>query len=448
MNLSHRRPRQWITALVAATPTGQAAWRRSPRGRLLRAAAFVLLASGVFGCQETSWDVSKKARARDADVAAALGDTIQGNSAGLEATDIPEIPYPGALRPCCAFGADLDVALGRVPIPGVEIANLIAPDRIGPHRYDNGYISLKRTDPRGVVDNENNGLVYTCRGGFIDLAHVRDNADNTLALAAALARGLETGSTIDVPPQGATMRVRIRPVSAEAVRKYGRAQLAVAAAEWVAYQLSIWHEIATFYGYASIAEWPEKISAFSPEDLYSNQIGARLAGAIILGKEARTDQEYGLSMDAWIERSLGRLGAVPLADSRAAMQTLDGAWWDSQKRIPDWTLVKRRHFETGPFLRPWRLEDASSGTNGAVQPLARCRDAGPPLVLHVLDGFAGALFRDYATVEFEVSDPQAEAGFPLPRPGSRLVTQEDFPTIIEATRKKNAETFGAGADAP
>jgi len=97
-------------------------------------------------------------------------------------------------------------------------------------------------------------------------------------------------------------------------------------------------------------------------------------------------------MDAWIQRMLQRLDAVPLKDSQAAMRSVDGAWWDSEKRIPDWTLVKRRQFETDPFLRPWRLEDARPGTKGAAKPLARCRDAEPPLVLHVVDGFAGRCF--------------------------------------------------------
>jgi hypothetical protein len=407
-----------------------------------------LMAFGLLACREKLWSVEKRVRAPDADVAAALGDTSQANSAGLAATDVPEIAYPHALRPCCAFGADLKVELGKVLVPGVEIGNLVDPSQVGPHRYDNGYLSLQTRDPRGVVDQENNGLVYTCRGGFIDLAHVRDNADNTLALAAAIARDLETGGTIEVPPQGASMRIRLRPVPAEAVAKYGRMQLAVAEAEWLAYQLSIWHEIATFYGYASLAQWPEKISAFSPEDLYSNQIGVRISGAIILGRSARSDLEYGVSMDAWIEQMLKRLGAVPLADSRTAMQRVDGAWWDSRKRIPDWTLVLRRNFETAPLLRGWRLEDARPGTHGPVQPLARCRAAAPPLVLQVVDGFAGARFRDYSTAEFEVGDAMVEAGFPLPRAPDRRVTQEDFPGIIAAIRRANAETFGPGADAP
>lgn len=61
---------------------------------------------------------------------------------------------------------------------------------------------------------------------------------------------------------------------------------------------------------------------------------------------------------------------------------------------------------------------------------------------------SGALFRNYATVEFEVDGSLVQAGFPLPPPGSRLVTQEDFPMIIQKTREANAETFGAAADSP
>jgi hypothetical protein len=419
-----------------------------PTGYSLRLVLCILLAAELVGCRDKIWQVNERTRALDSDVAAALGDTSTDNSGDLVAEDVPEIQYPRSLRPCCAFGGDLKVAVGRVPVPGVEIGNLVGPDAIGAHRYDNGYLSLQRGDPRGLVDDEKNGLIYTCRGGFIDLAHVRDNADNTLALAAAIARSLEQGGTIEIPPQGAIMRVRTRPVSAAAIAKFGRVPLSVALAEWVAFQLSAWHEIATYYGYASLAQWPEKISAFSPEDLYSNEIGVRIAGGVISSRGARSDIEYGLNMDAWIRRMLERLEAVPLSDSQAAMRAVDGAWWDSEKRIPDWTLVKRRQFSTGPFLRPWLLEDASPGSKGVVKALSRCKKADPPLVLHILDGFSGAYFRDYATVEFEVSDLLVDSGFPLPRPDDRIVTQADFPTIIAVTRAKTVEALGPGADAP
>ena len=255
-------------------------------------------------CQTERWSADENMRARDADVAAALGDTSHQNIADLQAEDVPNIQCPQALRPCCAFGADLEVELGAVPLPGVEIGNVIDPADVGSHRYDNGYISIDASDARGIVDNENNGLIYTCRGGFIDLAHVRDNADNTLSLATAAGRLMEAGKVAEVPSQGASMRVRFHPIPSEVIARAGRRKLAVAMAQWLAFQFSIWHDISTFYGYAAMASWPEKISAFSPEDLYSNQIGARLAGGIILGEGARSDQEYGISMDAWIARML------------------------------------------------------------------------------------------------------------------------------------------------
>jgi hypothetical protein len=409
---------------------------------------FAVAMSGALGCTKERWHVQERMRARDADVAAALGDTVHQSSTGLAASDIPAINYPRSLRPCCAFGADYKVQVGRIPVPGVEIGNLLGPEDVGRHRYDNGFISINTSDPRGYIDSENNGLIYTCRGGFIDLAHVRDNADNTMALAASIARTMDNGGVIEVPPQGASMRLRVRAIPPAAIEKYDRVRLSTAMAQWAAYQFSIWHEIATFYGYSSLAEWPEKISAFSPEDYYSNQIGIRIAGGVILGKGARSDIEYAANMDAWIKRTLDRLIAVPLKDSRAAMRAVDGAWWDSEKRIPDWTLVKRRHFQPGPELAPWRLEEASPGAKGPVSSLSRCRDVDPPLVFHIPEGFSGAPYRDYMTVEFEVEDVLAKEGFPFPRADSRLVTQDDFPSIIEAARSSTLEQLGAGADQP
>jgi hypothetical protein len=406
-----------------------------------------IAATCLFGCYHARWHVSRHVRAPEADVAAALGDTTSQASLGLEPADIPNIAFPQALRPCCAFGVDLKVELHRVPIPGVELTNTVDPAELGRHRYDNGYLSMSADDPRGIVDEERNGLVYTCRGGFIDLAHVRDNADNTIAIAAALARGLETGTTLTVPPQGGTMRIRLRPVPADAIRRHDRMQLAVAGAEWAAFQLSVWHEIATWYGYAAVPQWPEKISAFSPEDLYSNQLGVRIAAAIVLAKQAASDLEYDFSMDAWVAGTLKRLVAVPPAGSRAAMRAVDGLWWDSTKRIPDWTLVRRRQLET-VILRPWRIEDASLGAQHPVAPLAACRDTEAPLVLQVTDGFAGVPFRDYLMVEIDVDDALVQAGFPLPERGDRLVTQEDFPMIIDAIRAENTRAFGPSGDVP
>ncbi len=414
-----------------------------------RVATLLLLTTlATVGCERERWRVGEAARAFDDDLTLALGDTQTPHRRELTADQIPKIQYPRSLRPCCAFGADLKVAVGKVPVPGVELANLVDPDQVGPHRFDNGFLSLDASDERGWIDNENNGLVYTCRGGFIDLSHVRDNADNTLALISLALRRMESGGRVEAPPQGATLTVRLDPIPAEMILRVGERRLATSLARWLAYQLSIWHEIATYYGYTSTANWPEKISAFSPEDLYSNQLGVRIAAGIVVAGGAKSDPEYHASMDAWIARTLERLEAVPVDEAHAAMQAVDGAWWDSTKRIPDWTLVLRRELDTGPELHPWRLERASRGSRGPVEPLAACRDAAPPLVLQVEEGIEGHAFEDHAAVEITVDEALTEAGFPFPRADSRTITQRDFPGVIATIRGEILGELGPGADRP
>jgi len=207
------------------------------RRRFEATLGIALVAFAAAACDRETWRVGASVRASDEAVAVALGDT-EGQAVRVLTPDrIPDVPYPRSLRPCCAFGADLEVELGSTPVPGVEVGNLIGPSDVGPHRYDNGFASLDRSDRRGTLNVENNGLLYTCRGGFIDLAHLRDNADNTIALAAAVLRRMDTGGILDVPAQGADMRVRFEPIPIETIAQLGEQDLAVALAQWLAFQI-------------------------------------------------------------------------------------------------------------------------------------------------------------------------------------------------------------------
>jgi hypothetical protein len=96
----------------------------------------------------------------------------------LRPTGIPEIPLRTHLRPCCAFGYDLQARIAFLPVLGYRLGNLKAIDEIGRHHYDSGVVTLGSED--SPVDEEHNGLVFTCRGGFIDTAHVRDYAEWTI----------------------------------------------------------------------------------------------------------------------------------------------------------------------------------------------------------------------------------------------------------------------------
>ena len=53
----------------------------------------------------------------------------------------------------------------------------------------------------------------------------------------------------------------------EFLRRHDPVSLTMAIARRLAFQLSIWHEIATWYGWSAVPGYPEKLSAFSPEDL-------------------------------------------------------------------------------------------------------------------------------------------------------------------------------------
>jgi hypothetical protein len=56
-----------------------------------------------------------------------------------------------------------------VGLPMIKVTQIISLDELGEHRY------------LGSQD-EGNGIIYTATGGFIDIGHVRDQADWTAYL--------------------------------------------------------------------------------------------------------------------------------------------------------------------------------------------------------------------------------------------------------------------------
>ena len=60
----------------------------------------------------------------------------------ISPAEVPELPRRTRLRPCCAFGVDLRVKVGAIPVPGYEIGNLRGPADLGRHTYDSGAMTL------------------------------------------------------------------------------------------------------------------------------------------------------------------------------------------------------------------------------------------------------------------------------------------------------------------
>jgi hypothetical protein len=358
------------------------------------------------------------------------------------------IPAPGSLRPCCAFGSGLRVSLGGVTVPGVEIVNTIGVDELGLHKYDNGPIALAASRPGApVINDERNGLVYTCRGGFIDTAHVRDWADMTLFLSTRIAHLLEPGGSIDLHDEGATRRVVIKPVKPKLIEEYGRNRIAVPIAQWVAFQLSVWHEIVTWYGWSATGIFSEQASSFSPEDLYSNTFGIKLSGVLIYGNAVGSEVLYNESMNVALPKLLLRLGAVPGPVAAQAAEAVDGVWWNSKLDLPETDLVTRRNFSTGPKVDPWLVTQSELPRALSPGVSTLCGSNPRPVPLRLPTSAAGLPINKRATVEFVVNDTVAKE-MPLPRPGSRAVTQADFPRLIDSIRKAARERFGPKYDQP
>ena len=309
---------------------------------------------------------------------------------------------------------------------------------IGPHEYDPGLLQILpspiddewRASNDGFQHREHNGIIYTCRGGFLDTAHVRDFADLTWFLAARVEARLETGGTIELRDYGGRRRVTIRPVRRDEIREVGRTSLAIAVAARLSFDLSVWREIATWYGYESVPPWSEKLSSFSPEDLYSNLLGTKLAEGILRTTAIPDRRKWDLAMTTWLAAAMDALGIVPIDAAREVMESLDGTYWSSARRIPDWDITLRRRFDRGPVVEALVVHPNA--------PSAPCGVDDAPLAIAVQDELASVAIDDVAEIDVVVSDRLVKHGFPLPRGGDRHVVEADFENLIEAVRRATA----------
>jgi hypothetical protein len=362
--------------------------------------------------------------------------------------DIPDIPVREHLRPCCAFGSELRASIVGIGIPGYRIPNILGPGDIGPHTYDSGAFTAT-SDGRASpgFDRERNGLVYTCRGGFIDTAHVRDYTDWALYFAAQIGRRMTEGGEIVIPDEGGHRRVVVKPLPTKLLDQVGLKLAATSLGHWMAFQTSVWHEIATWYGWGSVPGFPERASAFSPEDLYSNMIGSKIMLAITARQSARSEPDYNHAFDAWFARTLEMLGAVPAELGNEVTVALDGLWWDSSRRLPDVNLVKRRNFDAGDPVAPWLapLSVLPEKTRRALD--EACGADRAPIIFPNRDVARGIAIADYLNLEIEPEEAIA-AQEPFKSMGRSRITQVDFPKIIAVIREQARAELGPRVDLP
>ncbi|KYN89516.1 hypothetical protein ATY35_11225 [Vibrio cidicii] len=264
-------------------------------------------------------------------------------------TAVAQTNPPVGVRPCCAFGYDLKAQLGGIPVPFFSVGNVVDADQIGQHHYNDGSQSVSG-NLLGFGD-EQNGLIFTQEGGFIDTAHVRDTADFTFFLYQQNRERLGQTSQIDLTQELRTRQIIWQAHSNE-LSASEQARRSAQAAALVAFQLAQWHEIAQWFGLVSVGGFDELASAYSPEDLYSNMLGAKLAKAILLADPAINRKDFSTQLDSALQAALKELKAENKSVTKQKIEALDGIWWDSSRRLPDKWLLLKRDYQFSYTLQP------------------------------------------------------------------------------------------------
>lgn len=322
------------------------------------------------------------------------------------------LPPPDGLRPCCAFGYNIRAKLLGVPVPFFQLRNVVDPDNTGKHHYNDSWKSIFTT--LTGISSELNGIIYTRRGGFIDLAHVRDTADNTLWLFSKIWPALGRATTIKMSDELGQRIIRLRQFSPpeDTLARYN---LSVSLAAYLAFQLAAWHEVAQWYGFESVPGYPETVSAFSPEDLYSNLLGARMATDILNAGGASSLPQYQYSMAQMLPQALAQLQAVSPQATRFHFDMLDGIWWNNHCRLPDKFLVRLRNYSVSHQRLP-----------------SRPADTVPELWLTLPDHFDHRPLSQFARLEIWRGDHMAN----LPSP-SLMYSDNDFVTLAQQAAKND-----------
>lgn len=345
---------------------------------------------------------------------------------------LPQFNPPERLRPCCVFGMDVKVSMVKIPIPIYQLVNVTEVDKIGPHTYDAGFFGGQGTD-KSVGTNEKNGLVYTCRGGFIDTAHVRDYSDMTIFLFFEFFRNMGNHFDIELKGELGPRVITVDPVEIQG-GKLERVRVASLMAAWTAYQLSLWHEIAQWHGYSEFSMFSEQPSAYSLEDAYSNMVGINLACGLIYSSLLFTDNQYARNFDIWLQRTLMWLGAVPESECRQYMNAVDQLWWDSNERLPEKFIVLKRNYNMATVQTPNLVSEAAAVSQPAG---VSCTDGVKPERITVRDRIYDRPISDWVHIAFSVGEKyrpsfSSEAAF---RTGAGIITPAEFQAIADMDRK-------------
>lgn len=324
------------------------------------------------------------------------------------------------------------VPRGRIaclPSPTMGTRYLDADD-LGHHSY------------RFTLFGERNGIVYTCRGGHVDVTHLRKVADWTGYLAYHLHDIMVKNDTeisykmwepsryhvtIDYPPGWEYLPSKTKETIAR--------EAAIDLAAYLAYKASVWHEILTWHGFKGVGIYPEYNSAFSWEDNYSNAMGSYI-GALALRDP---DREFDDAVTWYLDQEIRMLGGQPRHVARQAGEAVRGQWFTGGFVIV--TMVKR-HLDVG-------LETGSI-TPWLVPGIADCPDE-EPQPFPIPDLKTVEKYGIHVAIEIEPREWERgqilQKAYPDPENRrDRIDPTKHLAAIMEGIRTEVIDRYGPGAD--
>lgn len=230
---------------------------------------------------------------------------------------------------------------------------------LGQHFYQNNLL-------------EKNGIVYTCKAGQIDTTHLRKSADWTAYLASKTFKKIIKNKT-EYSFKGKEPTIYYvklnypdnwQNLSGEEKEKIA-CDASIKLAQYLAYTITTWHEILTWFGYKSTGLYSEAPSAFSWEDSFSNLLGTHLADTALNNSKLSFNQAMSLA----IFRELKKLEIQPRSIAILASEKVRGSWFTGH--IPLTVKIKARNLDIGlddGLVTPWLVPSLDCCCDSKPQP--------------------------------------------------------------------------------